>query len=217
MQWRKKMMSMSVRHPIYCISKVLHALGKAIVNKINLQLKKQKYSFNNLVLKNANLLLFTLNHVWQSIHKHDAEHTQSKLLFSLQHRRDGCKMQPRTEGLHWKSVGRKQNAGWATRFNSDLQWVSQDSAPMWPDAWLQKFHWQQAECQQQRKKHKPYVQTETKGEVWHFWLVIQRVQAALSKIQRGCEKPLTANGSKEECFNEHVACKQRQFQSFMIR
>lgn len=50
----QKNRSISIRHPLYCILRGLHALGRAIVNKINLQLKKNTL----LIIQSWKMLIF---------------------------------------------------------------------------------------------------------------------------------------------------------------
>lgn len=59
----KNSLGSSIRHWIYCTSKGLHALGWAIVNKINLQLNKNTILIIQSWKMLINLPLFSLNHI----------------------------------------------------------------------------------------------------------------------------------------------------------
>lgn len=63
---RKSLTGSSIRHWIYCTSKGLHALGRVIVNKINLQLNK-----NTILIQSWKMLLISHYFLWITSDSHN--------------------------------------------------------------------------------------------------------------------------------------------------
>lgn len=62
----KKLMSSLIRHWIYCTSKGLHALGRVIVNKINLQINK-----NTILIQSSKMLITSHYFLWITSDSHN--------------------------------------------------------------------------------------------------------------------------------------------------